>query len=99
MQGPREYDGNKDIVAQISEKILPGKIQTLGFLIARAAALCDRIGNMTSRCGVSIPDTSQPGADVKEGQDYISQLELHLTSMDKLIQDMDNYMTELEKII
>lgn len=83
-----------------AEKVLPSKIQTLGFLVARALQLCERISTMTSRCGVPMPVVETNRSDLqKECPDYITQLEMHLNSLDAVLQSMDNYMAELERII
>jgi len=86
-------------MAQSSEKILPAKIQTLGFLVTRATALCERIAAITSRCGAPMPDQEPNNPTYPESQDYITQLEINLSWMEGLIQSMDNYLTELERII
>ncbi len=84
---------------QGAEKVLPAKIQTLGFLVTRASGLCDRVSEITSRFGVPVPVSDRNTPGTRESQDYITQLELHLSAMDELIQSMDSYLTELERVI
>ncbi len=96
---PRHLEDSHLGTAQQSERVLPSKIQTLGFLVSRATSLCERINNMTDRCGVPTPVASADPNARRDSQDYITQLEIHLEAMDSLIQSMDNYMTELERII
>ena len=95
----QKYDTSDKDLNRASEKILPSKIQTLGFLVARTASLCNRVTDMTSRFGVAIPESVRDSTLRPESLDYITQLELHLNEMDGLIQSMDNYMTELERIL